>query len=426
MEGSSMETVEIKRDFYLDKLIERQGNGLIKVITGIRRCGKSFLVFTQFKRHLLESGVDGAHIFEMAFDDRRNARYRDPDAFDDYVDSMIGDDGTYYVLLDEVQMLDDFEGVLNGLLRRRNVDVYVTGSNARFLSRDVITEFSGRGDEVHLDPLRFSEFMSVYDGDKRDGWDEYVRFGGLPPVVLQKSAEGKMKTLSDLNAETYIRDITRRHRIRNKEEFGELLNVLASGIGSLANPTKIAKTFESKKGVRISKNTIDSYIGYMVDAFLIEKAQRYDIKGRRYIDTPFKYYFSDIGLRNAQIGFRQIEETHIMENVLYNELRSRGFSVDVGVVNTAEKNADGKRQKKQLEVDFVCNRASRRYYVQSAFALPDAEKTEQEQRSLLKVGDAFKKVIIAKDVPGPWYTEEGVLVTGLYDFLLDKDSLEKL
>lgn len=292
--------------------------------------------------------------------------------------------------------------------------------------KDVITEFSGRGDEVHLNPLSFSEFMSAYDGSKYDGWNEYVRFGGLPPVVLQRTEQGKMMILSDLNTETYIRDITTRHSIRHKEEFGELLNVLASGIGSLTNPTKLADTFMSKKRTRISKNTINSYIEYLIDAFVVEKAQRYDIKGRRYIDTPFKYYFTDIGLRNAQIGFRQIEETHIMENVLYNELRSRGFAVDVGVVNTAEINSQGKRQKKQLEVDFVCNSASRRYYIQSAYALPDAAKTEQEQKSLLKIGDFFKKVIISKDAPGPWYTEEGVLVTNLFDFLLDRDSLEKL
>ena len=421
-----MQPSEITRDFYLGELIERKGNGFIKVVTGIRRCGKSFLVFRQFRDHLRQCGVDDEHVFEMAFDDRRNAPYRGPDVFDEYVDSRLGDDGTYYILLDEVQMLGDFEGVLNGLLRRPNVDIYVTGSNAKFLSKDVITEFSGRGDEVHLNPLSFSEFMSAYDGSKYDGWNEYVRFGGLPPVVLQRTEQGKMKILSDLNTETYIRDITTRHSIRHKEEFGELLNVLASGIGSLTNPTKLADTFMSKKRTRISKNTINSYIEYLIDAFVVEKAQRYDIKGRRYIDTPFKYYFTDIGLRNAQIGFRQIEEAHIMENVLYNELRSRGFAVDVGVVNTAEINSQGKRQKKQLEVDFVCNSASRRYYIQSAYALPDAAKTEQEQKSLLKIGDFFKKVIISKDAPGPWYTEEGVLVTNLFDFLLDRNSLEKL
>ncbi|MDD3998119.1 MAG: ATP-binding protein [Sphaerochaetaceae bacterium] len=421
-----MENREIKREFYLSKLIEKKGNGFIKVITGIRRCGKSYLVFKQFKNHLLLNGVDKEHIFEMVFDDRRNAKYRNPDVFDELVDSQIGDGGIYYILLDEVQMLDDFEGVLNGLLRRHEVDIYVTGSNAKFLSRDVITEFRGRGDEVHLNPLSFSEFMSAYDGNKYDGWNEYVQFGGLPPVVLQQNTESKIKTLNDLNKETYIRDITSRHNIRNKAEFEELLNVLASGIGALANPTKLADTFKTKKKIKISKNTIDSYIDYLIDAFLVEKAQRYDIKGKKYIDTPFKYYFSDIGLRNAQIGFRQIEETHIMENVIYNELRIRGYNVDIGVVNTAELKSDGKKQKKQLEIDFVCNKASKRYYIQSAFALPDSKNTEQEQKSFLKINDSFKKVIITKDVPGPWYTEEGVLITGLFDFLLDKESLEKI
>lgn len=421
-----MDNIEINRDRYLNKLIEKRGNGLIKVITGIRRCGKSYLVFVQFKNFLLKEGVAPSHILEMAFDDRRNMKYRDPDAFDAYIDSRMTDDSIYYILLDEVQMLDDFEGVLNGLLRRHNTDIYVTGSNAKFLSRDVITEFSGRGDEIHLNPLSFSEFMSYYSGNKYDGWNEYVQFGGLPPVVLQRSIDSKMKLLCDLNKETYIRDITARHKIRNKEEFEELLNVLASGIGSLTNPTKLSDTFGAKKHISISKNTIASYIEYLIDAFMIEKAQRYDIKGRRYIDTPFKYYFSDIGLRNAQIGFRQIEETHIMENVIYNELRMRGYNVDVGVVETIEKADDGKRQKKQLEVDFVCNKASKRYYVQSAFSMPDTEKREQEQKSLLKIDNSFKKVIISKDVPASWYTEEGILITGLFDFLLDPDSLENL
>jgi len=420
-----MNGIEIKRDYYLNKLIEKMGNGFIKVVTGIRRCGKSFLIFTQFLHYLREKGIDEKHIFTMAFDDRRNARYRNPDVFDEYIDSWLPSDGTAYILLDEVQMLDDFESVLNGLLRRDNVDIYVTGSNAKFLSRDVITEFSGRGDEVHLDPLSFSEFMTFYTGNKYDGWNEYVQFGGLPPVVLQKNIEAKIKTLNDLNTETYISDITQRHRIRNKSEFQELLNVLASGIGALTNPTKLARTFQSKKGISISKNTINSYIDYLIDSFMIEKTQRYDIRGRRYIDTPFKYYFTDIGLRNAQISFRQIEETHIMENVLYNEIRRRGYTVDVGVVNIYEINSEKKRNKKQLEIDFVCSKASKRYYIQSAFALPDAEKTAQEQKSLLKVDDSFKKIIVARDVPGPWYTEEGILVTGLFDFLLDPDSMDK-
>ena len=418
--------MEIKRDLYLHKLVERMGNGFIKVITGIRRCGKSYLVFRQFKTYLLQHGVDAGHIFEMDFDDRRNVRYRDPDVFDEYVDRKLEGEGTYYILLDEVQLLGDFVGVLNGLLRRPNVDIYVTGSNAKFLSKDVITEFSGRGDEVHLNPLSFSEFMSVYPGNKYDGWNEYRLYGGLPPVVLQKSVEAKIQTLESLNTETYISDILRRHRIHNSVEFKELMQVLASDIGSLTNPTKLADTFRSRHKSTISKNTVDHYIEYLSDAFLIEKAQRYDVKGRRYINSPFKYYFTDLGLRNAQIDFRQVEDTHLMENALYNELRIRGYHVDVGVVDTVERKDDGSTQKKKLEIDFVCNKASRRFYVQSAFALPDAEKTAQEQRPLLKVGDSFKKIIVTTTAPAPWYTDEGVLVTGLFDFLLDKDSLERL
>ncbi len=421
-----MSSTEIRRDHYLNLLIGKKWNGFIKVVTGVLRCGKSFLIFEQFKRHLLESGVAGNQIIEMVFDDPENEECLDYKMFYSPIMELTSDEGPYYVPLDEVQEMEGFEKVLNGLLRRRNLDVYVTGSNARFLSRDIITQFRGRGDEVRMRPLSFSEFMSTYDGEKSDGWAEYVQFGGIPLVVLEGTDEEKMGTLQALNRETYIRDLVERNAIRDDAEFADLLSVLAPGIGSLTNPTRMADTFETVKGKGVSPTTVRSWIGFLEDAFVIEEAQRYDIKGRKYIGSPVKYYFSDMGLRNAQIGFRQIEETHIMENVLYTELVSRGYNVDVGVINTSETNAEGGSSRKQLEVDFVCNKGSRRYYVQSAYSLPTHEKTLQEQRSLLKIDDSFKKVIVARDAVAPWYTEEGVLVTGLFDFLLDGESLERL
>lgn len=416
--------LEIKRDYYLQKLIAKKHNGLIKVITGMRRCGKSYLLFTLFKKYLLECGVNADHIIEIPFDSFENKKYRDPEVLYPYVKAQLTDDQMYYILLDEVQLLDEFESVLNGFMRIPNVDVYVTGSNAKFLSKDIITEFRGRGDELRMNPLSFAEFMSVYAGNKYDGWKEYVLYGGLPPVVLLPTPEQKIELLKRLFDETYVNDIVGRHRIRNKDEFEELINILSSGIGSLTNPKKLADTFKTKKRIKISVNTIKSYLDYLCDAFIVSRATRYDIKGRKYINTPQKYYFSDVGLRNARINFRQIEENHAMENILFNELMARGFNVDVGLVVTRDYDESGNRRQKQLEVDFVCNKGSKRYYIQSAYAIPDRAKMEQEQRSLMLTGDFFKKIIITKDAPAPYYNDDGVLVMSVYDFLLNEGSLD--
>ena len=384
--------MEIKRDYYLNKLILKKHNGLIKVVTGIRRCGKSYLLSSLFKNHLNENGVDDNHIIEIAFDSFENKKYRDAEVLYPYIKDRITDDKMYYLLLDEVQLLSEFESVLNGFMRIRNVDVYVTGSNAKFLSKDIITEFRGRGDELHMQPLSFAEFMSAYDGNKYDGWNEYVLYGGLPPVVLLKTAEEKIEFLKNLFKETYINDIIGRHSIKNKDEFEELIDILSSGIGSLTNPKKLADTFKSKKQKTISVNTIKSYLDYLCDAFVVNKATRYDIKGKKYIDTPQKYYFTDVGLRNARINFRQIEENHTMENIIYNELLARGFNVDVGIVPAISKNENGNTVHKALEVDFVCNKGSKRYYIQSAFSIPDNEKMKQEANSLLRIDDSFKNL----------------------------------
>ncbi|MCM1271777.1 MAG: ATP-binding protein [Ruminococcus flavefaciens] len=416
--------MEFKREYYLNKLIMKKHNGLIKVITGIRRCGKSYLLFSIFKNYLLKNGIDEEHIIEIAFDSFENKKLRDPNVLYPYVKEKITDEKMYYILLDEVQLLDEFESVLNGLMRIKNADVYVTGSNAKFLSKDIITEFRGRGDEIHINPLSFAEFMSEYNGNKYDGWNEYVLYGGLPPVVLLPTPEQKIELLKNLFKETYINDIIGRHNIKNKDEFEELIDILASGIGSLTNPKKLADTFKSKKQKTISVNTVKNYLDYLCDAFVVDKAVRYDIKGRKYIDTPQKYYFSDIGLRNARINFRQIEENHTMENIIFNELLSRDFNVDIGLVTVSQKDKDNKLVRKQLEVDFVCNKASKRYYVQSAFAIPDAEKMQQESNSLLRIDDSFKKIIVVKDTPAPWYTDNGILVIGIYDFLLNINSLD--
>ena len=416
--------MEIKRDYYLNKLIAKKHNGLIKVITGIRRCGKSYLLFTLFRNHLTESGVAADHIIEIPFDSFENKKYRDPEILYPYVKEQIADDGMYYILLDEVQLLGKFESVLNGFMRMKNVDVYVTGSNARFLSKDIITEFRGRGDELHIQPLSFAEFMSVYDGNKYDGWNEYVLYGGLPPVVLLRTAEQKIELLKSLFQETYINDIISRHSVKHRDEFEELINILASAIGSLTNPKKLTDTFKSKKNKVISSNTIKSYLDYLCDAYVVSRATRYDIKGKKYIDTPQKYYFSDVGIRNACINFRQLEENHTMENVIYNELIARNFNVDVGIITSTGKDNDGKFVRKQLEVDFVCNKGSKRYYIQSAFSIPDREKMEQESNSLLRIDDSFKKIIVVKDLPAPTYTEDGILVISVYDFLLNSNSLD--
>ena len=416
--------MEIRRDIYLNKLISKKHNGLIKVVTGMRRCGKSYLLFNLFKEYLVNEGVNENHIIEIAFDSFENRKYRDPEVLFPYLMEKIADKEMYYVLLDEVQMLDDFESVLNSLGRKKNVDVYVTGSNAKFLSKDIITEFRGRGDEVHMYPLTYSEFMSVYDGDKQEGWRDYVLFGGIPLVLGFETADQKSDFLKSLFEETYISDITGRNNIRNKAELEELLNILSSAIGSLTNPSKLSATFKSVKNKTISKDTIIKYIDYLKDSFLIDSAIRYDIKGKKYINTPSKYYFTDLGLRNARLDFRQVEEPHAMENIIFNELKVRGYNVDVGVVVMNEVDKNGKKIRKQLEVDFVCNKGSKRFYIQSAYALPDKEKMEQEQRSLVNTGDGFKKIIITKDAVAPLYNDEGILVMSVYDFLLNPDSME--
>ena len=415
--------MEIKRNRYLNTLISKKHNGLIKVITGMRRCGKSYLLFTLFKEHLLSDGIDEDHIIEIAFDAFENKKYRDPDVLYPYLKEQIKDDAMYYVLLDEVQLLGEFESILNSLIRMKNVDAYVTGSNARFLSKDVITEFRGRGDEVHMYPLSFAEFMSVYPGTKQDGWNEYMLYGGIPLVLEFTTPDQKIAFLKSLFEETYISDIVGRHNIRNKAELEELLNILSSAIGSLTNPQKLSATFQTVKKKKISNSTIKRYIDYLCDSFLIDSAIRYDVKGKKYIDTPVKYYFTDMGLRNARLNFRQIEETHSMENIIFNELKMRGFNVDVGVIMQYETNEKGTSIRKQLEIDFVCNQGSKRYYIQSAYAIPDQVKMEQEQKSLMLTGDFFKRIIITKDTPAPYYNESGVLIMNVYDFLLNENSL---
>ena len=416
--------MEIRRDRYLNLLISKKHNGLIKVITGMRRCGKSYLLFNLFKDYLISEGIEENHIIEIAFDAYENKQFRDPDVLYPYLKKQIKDDGMYYVLLDEVQLLGEFEAILNSFIRMKNVDVYVTGSNARFLSKDVITEFRGRGDEVHMYPLSFAEFMSVYPGTKQDGWNEYMLYGGLPLVLSFATPDQKIAFLKSLFEETYISDIVGRHNIRNKAELEELLNILSSAIGSLTNPEKLSATFRSVKNKKISSNTIRKYIDYLCDSFLIDSAVRYDVKGKKYIDTPVKYYFTDMGLRNARLNFRQLEETHSMENIIFNELKIRGFNVDVGVIMQYGTNEKGSSIRKQLEIDFVCNKGSKRYYIQSAYAIPDQAKMEQEQRSLMLTGDFFKRIIITKDTPAPHYNENGVLIMSVYDFLLDENSLK--
>ena len=431
--------MEIRRDFYLDKLIKRKNNGLIKVITGIRRCGKSYLLNNIFYNHLLESGVEADHIIRFAFDSaddlhligeslikiEKEKRKVDPEKFMAYIRSKITADGIYYLLLDEVQLMDCFESVLNGYLRKDNMDVFVTGSNAKFLSKDIVTEFAGRGDEVHMYPLSFAEFMSVYKGDKYMGLSEYMLYGGIPLIVLREGVSEKAVALQNLFSEIYIRDIFKRNRIKNIGELEDLLNILSSSIGSLTNPEKLKNTFKTVKKSKITSKTIKKYLDCFEDSFLIESAQRYDIKGKAYIENPKKYYFSDLGLRNARVNFRQFEQTHSMENVIYNELRMRGYSVDVGVVTVAEKDQDGKVNRKQLEVDFVCNLGSSRYYIQSAYSLPDEVKRTQEIRPFRKIDDSFKKIIITKDIVQPYYDDYGILTVNIYDFLLEPQVLEK-
>lgn len=416
--------MDIKRDKYLNDLINRMHNGMIKVVTGIRRCGKSYLLFNIFKNYLLEHGVTALHIITIELDQRKNKKYRDPDTILDYIESLIEDDEQYYIMLDEVQMLQELEEVLNSLLHIRNADIYVTGSNSKFLSKDVITEFRGRGDEIHIYPLTFKEFMEAYDGDMYRGWAEYVVYGGLPLTVTMKTEEQKISYLTNLFKETYLKDIIERHHIEKTQELEDLVNILASAIGSLTNPPKIEATFKSTIQSTISLNRIRQYIEHLEDAFIINKANRYNVKVRKYIGTPLKYYFEDVGLRNARLGFRQVEETHLMENIIYNELRSRGYTVDVGVVEKRGTDENGKEYKNQLEIDFVANLGSKRYYIQSAFSMPTEEKRIQEKASLVNVNDSFKKIIVVKDVVNVTRDEDGITTMSIYDFLLKENSLE--
>ena len=408
--------MQIKRDSYLNQLIDRKNNGMIKIVSGIRRCGKSYLLSELFRQHLTENGVDGAHIIHIALDTRDDAKFRHPDVCNEYVKSLIKDDKTYYLLLDEVQMMEDFVSVLNGFLHIKNLDVYVTGSNSRFLSSDVVTEFRGRGDEIRVYPLSFAEFYPIYD-DWRKAWQDYTLFGGMPLVLNYQKQEDKIKYLSNLFKETYIKDIVDRNNVKNTEELEELTKILASSVGSLVNPKKLENTFKSIKQVSLTSPTIKQYLDYFQDAFFIGKVLRYDIKGKKYINTPFKCYFTDIGLRNACLDFRQTEESHIMENVIYNELKIRGYNVDVGEVNV--------RKGSSAEVDFVASVGNKRYYIQSALAMPTAEKTMQEEKSLLGIRDGFKKIIVTNsNILKPYQDENGITIVSLKDFLLNKDSLD--
>ena len=413
----------IERNKYLQELVSCRHNGLVKIITGMRRCGKSFLLFRLFRRFLEDNGVANDHIVEMAFDDYAFKEFRNPDKFYAYVKGRIIDDQPYYILLDEVQMLDEFEDVLNGLLHIPNADVYVTGSNAKFLSKDIITEFRGRGYQIHVSPLSFAEFMSVYEGDREDGWNEYLLYGGLPPVVLLKTEEEKVKLLDSLLAETYIIDVVNRNKIKNDSELNDLFKILASGIGGLTNPQRLSNTFQSVKNVSISPATIKKYIECLSDAFLLESCNRYDVKGRKYIGTPLKYYFSDLGIRNALLGFRQQEKTHLMENAVYNELCVRGNSVDVGNVEVNTVDEKGTKVRRMLEVDFVCNRGYKRCYIQSALSLPDREKMQQESASLLRIDDSFMKYVITGDRIKKYQNDDGIVIMNVLDFLLGEQSV---
>lgn len=430
--------MNINRDFYLNKLIKRKNNGLIKVITGIRRCGKSYLLNNIFYEYLIKNGVDKKHIIRFSFDSaddlymigenliqiEKEKRGVDPEKFISFINSKIEDNETYYLLLDEIQMLDCFVAVLNGYLYKNNLDVYVTGSNAKLLSKDISTEFAGRGDEIHMYPLSFAEFMSVYKGDKYIGLSEYMMYGGIPLVVLRDDNNDKINTLQNLFNEIYIKDIEKRNNIKNIGELEELLNILSSSIGSLTNPEKLKNTFKSNKNSKITSQTIKKYLSFFEDSFLVESSNRYDVKGKLYIETPKKYYFTDLGLRNARINFRQFEESHSMENIIYNELRMRGYNVDVGLINIVERNQEGKVVRKQLEVDFICNLGSKRYYIQSVYSIPDKEKRSQEIRPFRNIDDSFKKIIITKDIVPSFYDDYGILTINIYDFLLNLNSLE--
>ena len=416
--------MEIKRDHYLEQLKARENNHLIKVITGLRRSGKSYLLFNLFYDYLIEKGVDKSHILAIALDDLTNEKLRDPYAMLEYIKSNIKDDKLYYVFLDEIQYLNRFEEVLNSLMHIKNVDVYVTGSNSKLLSKDVITEFRGRGDEIKVYPLSFKEFFSVYEGTVDEAWDDYFNYGGMPLVLSYKDSSQKIDYLKGLFDKVYLSDILERYHIKNKEELDELLDILSSDIGSLTNPLKLSKTFTSQKGIKISDKTIHRYISYFEDAFLITKVQRYDIKGKKYINSPYKYYFEDIGLRNARINFRQVEENHIMENIIYNELKVRGYAVDVGIVHVYDYDKNGKKILKNYEVDFIASKGNNKYYVQSAFSIDNIEKLRQETNSLTNIKDSFKKIVIVRNNIKPRKDENGITTIGIYHFLLDENSLD--
>ena len=419
--------MEIRRDRYLERLIAHKGNGRVKIVTGIRRCGKSYLLFQLFKRHLIETGVKQNHIIEIQLEDRSNKELRDPDACLAFIKKQIKDQKTYYLLIDEVQLMDEFEDVLNSCLHIQNLDTYVTGSNSKFLSKDIITEFRGRGDEMYLWPLSFKEFRTTQPDKPFDEvWTEYMTFGGLPYCALLPTREEKADYLKHLFDEVFLRDIIERNKVQNDAQLESLLNVISSAVGSLTNPKKLEDTFTSSGAGKLSAYTIKQYLDYLCDAFMIEQAERYDIKGKRYISTPYKYYFTDTGLRNARLNFRQLEETHLMENVMYNELCLRGYSVDVGVVEILERQEDGKYVRKQIEVDFVCNKADERVYVQSAFSIPTTEKRLQEERPLVNVGDGFRKVVVTKDNVLRHNDENGILIMSLQEFLMDEGALENL
>ena len=416
--------MEIKRDHYLEQLKERENNNLIKVITGLRRSGKSYLLFNLFYNYLIEKGIKKSHIITIALDDLSNERLRDPYVILEYLKNCIKDNDSYYIFLDEIQYLNRFEEVLNSLLHIKNVDVYVTGSNSKLLSKDVITEFRGRGDEIRVYPLSFKEFYSVYNGTVDEAWDDYFNYGGMPLVLSYKDDSRKADYIKGLFDKVYISDILERHNIKNKVELNELLDILSSDIGSLTNPLKLSKIFSSAKGNKISDKTINRYIEYLEDAFLISKVQRYDIKGKKYINTPYKYYFEDIGLRNARLNFRQVEENHVMENIIYNELKVRGYSVDVGIVNVYDYDRKGKRILKNYEVDFIASKGNNKYYIQSAFSIENISKLKQETNSLNNIRDSFKKIIIVRNNIKPRKDENGITTIGIYNFLLDENSLD--
>lgn len=414
--------MEIKRDYYLKKLIEAKNDGLIKTVTGLRRCGKSYLLNTIFYNYLIEEGVKEDHIIKVALDDTDNEELLNPKNLSKYVKEKIIDKDTYYVILDEIQLVENFEGVLNGLLRITNIDIYVTGSNSKFLSSDIITEFRGRGEDIKIYPLSYYEFMSVYEGDKFDGWIEYITYGGLPLVVSMNTDERKASYLKTQQKNVYINDVIERNDIKNDTELVSLVEIISSSIGSLSNPKKLSDTFKSTAGLNIDPKTISLYLKYLEEAFLIEKTERYDVKGKKYMSTPYKFYFSDLGIRNSFINFRQPEETHIMENVIYLELKRRGYNVDVGVIELKER-TEKEYTYKQLEVDFIANKGNNKIYIQSAFSMPTEEKLNQEERPLLKINDAFKKIIIVKDYIKRTRNENGIITMSIFDFLLDPDSL---